>query len=151
MQLTEHFSLEELVASETAARAGIDNMPPPSLMPNMQTLADGLEQVRDVLGGLAIHVNSGYRCPELNRRVGGAANSQHMDGLAADILCPDFGPPLAVCKAIAGSGIPTDQIIHEYGQWCHVSFTKPGLLARGELLTIPHGTPGYQQGLNPIG
>jgi len=150
MQLTEHFSLEELMASETAARAGIDNTPPPSLMRNMQTLAEGLEKVRAALGGLPIHVNSGYRCPALNAMVGGAPDSRHMRGLAADILCPEFGPPLMVCKAVAQSGIATDQVIHEFGHWCHVSFTPDGAAPAGELLTIASVAQGYQPGLNPV-
>ena len=150
MQLTDNFSLEELTVSETAARAGIDNTPPDSLMDNLQTLAQGLEQVRQTLGGLAIHVNSGYRCAELNARIGGAANSRHMNALAADILCADFGPPLAVCKAIAESGIPVDQIIHEFGSWCHVSFPAAGAEAKGTLLTIASASQGYQPGLNPV-
>ena len=150
MQLTEHFSLEELMASDSAARADIDNTPPSSLMGNMQTLAEGLEQVRTALGGLPIHVNSGYRCPALNAKVGGASDSRHMRGLAADILCPEFGPPLTVCKAVAQSGIATDQIIHEFGRWCHVSFTPAGAAPEGELLTIASAAQGYQPGLNPV-
>lgn len=150
MQLTDHFSLEELMASDSAARAGIDNSPPSSLMENMQTLAEGLEQVRTALGGLPIHVNSGYRCPALNARVGGAPDSRHMLGLAADILCPEFGPPLTVCKAVAQSGIAFDQIIHEFGRWCHVSFTPAGAAAEGHLLTIASASQGYQPGLNPV-
>ena len=69
MQLTAHFSLEELIASETATRSGIDNTPPSELMPNLRALADGLEKVRAALGGRPIHINSGYRCPALNKAV----------------------------------------------------------------------------------
>jgi hypothetical protein len=150
MQLTENFSFEELTASDTAARAGIDNTPPDALMTNLQSLAEGLEQVRRTLGGLSIHVNSGYRCPELNAKIGGAPDSRHLSALAADILCPEFGPPLSVCKAIAASGIPIDQIIHEFGHWCHVSFPAPGAIAQGKLMTIASAAQGYQVGLNPV-
>ena len=149
MQLTPNFSLEELIASDTAARAGIDNTPPPALMDNLQALAQGLESVRALLGN-PIHVNSGYRSPALNARVGGAPNSRHMTGLAADILCPQFGTPLDVCRAIAASGIPIDQVIHEYANWCHVSFTPAGAAPRRELLTIASAAQGYQPGLNEI-
>ena len=151
MQLTENFSLEELMASDTAARAGIDNQPPASLMNNLQALAEALEQVRLVLGGYPIHVNSGYRCAALNTKVGGASNSRHMLGLAADILCPQFGPPLTVCQAIAGSGIPVDQVIHEFGRWCHVSVPALGSAPQRELLTIASAAQGYMPGLNPLG
>jgi zinc D-Ala-D-Ala carboxypeptidase len=150
MQLTEHFSLEELVASEVAARSGIDNTPPPWIMSNLKTLADGLEWVRAVLGGRLIHVNSGYRCAALNAAIGGASNSMHMQGLAADILCPEVGPPLVVCRAIVAGGIETDQVIYEFGLWCHVAFAAPGTRARRELLTIASAAQGYRQGLNAI-
>jgi len=106
MMLSEHFSLEELTASEVAARAGIDNTPSPEAMGNLLRLAEGLELVRAALGNNPIHVTSGYRSPRLNQMVGGAKNSMHMQGLAADILCPSFGPPLEVCRAIATSGDP---------------------------------------------
>jgi hypothetical protein len=150
MNLSEHFSLEELTASETAARSGIDNTPAAALMPNLQVLANGLEQVRAVLGNQAIHVNSGYRCPALNAQVGGAANSNHMRGLAADILCPSFGTPLQVCQAIAAANIAVDEVIHEFGKWCHVAFAAPGTQPRDALMTIASAAQGYQQGLLPV-
>ena len=150
MQLTDNFSLEELIASEVASRSGIDNRPPQDLIPNLLTLAKGLEQVRAALRGLPVHVNSGYRCAALNAAVGGAKNSMHVRGLAADILCPQFGTPLQVCRAIVAAGIPTDQIIHEFGHWCHVSFPAAGAAARNELLTIASSAAGYQPGLNPV-
>lgn len=151
MQLSENFSLEELIASETAARLGIDNTPPVSLMPNLRTLAAGLEQVRTALGGHPIHVNSGYRCEALNAKIGGAKASRHMSGLAADIVCPSFGTPLEVCRAIVAAGIRPDQVIHEFGKWCHVSFAAPGAMPREELLTIASAAKGYQVGLHSIG
>ena len=150
MLLTPHFSLEELIASEIAVRQGISNEPPEGLIPNLLILAKGLELVRVTLGNLPIHVNSGYRCPELNRAVGGAQNSMHMQGLAADILCPQFGAPLAICRALSRAVIDTDQIIHEFGHWCHVAFAAPGTVARKQELTIASMASGYQQGLNPV-
>lgn len=151
MQLTAHFSLEELIASETAARSGVDNTPPANLMPNLRALAEGLEQVRAALGGRAIHVTSGYRCAALNAAIGGAKNSMHMQGLAADILCPAFGVPLEVCRAIVAAKLRPDQVIHEFGKWCHVAFAAPGAKPRGELLTIASAVRGYEAGLKPVG
>lgn len=150
MQLSEHFSLEELVASEVAARAGIDNTPPPAIVANLRTLAQGLELVRHALGDLPIHINSGYRCAALNKKVGGASESAHLSGLAADIVCPQFGSPIEVCRAIASQHIATDQIIHEFGSWCHVAFAAPGQFARNQRLTIVSGAQGYVSGLNPV-
>jgi len=126
MMLSEHFSLEELTASEVAARAGIDNTPSPEAMRNLLRLTEGLELVRAALRNNPINVTSGYRSPRLNQMVGGAKNSMHTQGLAADILCPSFSPPLEVCRAIAASGIPVHQIIHEFGRWCHVAFAPEG-------------------------
>ena len=150
MQLTEHFSMEELIASETAARAGIDNSPTDDIIVNLRLLAEGLERARAALNGKPIHINSGYRSPRLNAAVGGASKSMHMRGLAADILCPQFGPPLEVCRALARAGLGTDQIIHEFGKWCHVAFPARSAAPRGELLTIASLAKGYQHGLNPV-
>lgn len=150
MQLTDHFSLEELIASEYAVRHNIDNSPPADILVNLRVLAEGLERVRTALGSKPIHVNSGYRCKALNEALKGAPNSRHMQGLAADIVCPQFGPPLAVCRAIAAAGLPIDQVIHEFGQWTHVAFAAPGKSPDRTLLTIAHDGRGYQPGLNPV-
>ena len=150
MQLTEHFSLEELIVSDFAVRHGIDNAPSAEILANLGVLAEGLERVRAVLGGKPIHVNSGYRCAALNTALNGAPDSRHMQGLAADIVCPQFGPPLTVCRAIASAGFPTDQVIHEFGQWTHVAFAAPGKTPGRQLLTIAHDGRGYQTGLNAI-
>jgi hypothetical protein len=144
LNLSEHFSLEEFVVSNTAVRAGIDNTPAPEIVANLITLAKGLELVRAALGGRPIHVTSGYRCSRLNQMVGGSVRSMHLQGLAADIICPEFGTPYDICQAIAGAHITFDQLIHEYGRWCHIGFAdKP----RGELLTIHTAAVGYEHGL----
>lgn len=144
-QLSQHFSLEELVASGTAARYGIDNTPPPSIVEHLKVLAAGLERIRALLGDKPLHVNSGYRCPTLNRVVGGAPDSAHMQGWAADIICPAYGDPPAVCRALAASDLPFDAVIHE-GTWTHASFDPQ---ARRRLLTAHFGTLGttYTEGL----
>jgi len=150
MQLSPNFSLEELIASEVAARAGINNSPGPAVIENLRRLAQGLELVRLAVGSCPIHINSGYRSPALNARVGGVSSSAHVRGLAADIVCPQFGSPLEVCRAIAEQDFETDQIIHEFGKWCHVAFAPPGAIARKQLLTIASASKGYAQGLNPV-
>ena len=150
MQLSAHFSLEELIASETAVRSGIDNTPPEELLANLRVLAEGLEKVRAALGGRPIHVNSGYRCLTLNAAIGGAKSSLHLKGLAADIICPQYGPPLAVCRAMVSARVRTDQVIHEFGSWCHVAFAPPGVVPRAELFTIASATRGYERGLKPV-
>lgn len=140
MQLTEHFSLEELIA--TSHRA-IDNTPPPETVDKLRVTARGLEHVRLLLGTTVI-VTSGYRCPALNDAVGGAPDSQHMRGEAADFIAPAYGTPYAICSLLAASDLRYDQLIFE-GTWVHISFVDYRL-PRRSLLTWRHGQ-GYEVGL----
>ena len=145
-QLSDHFSLEELIFSETAARQGIDNTPSPGIVENLGRIAIKLEEVRSLLGGASIHVSSGYRSPELNSFIGGSRTSAHMKGLAADFIVPAFGSALDVARAIAASGIVFDQLIHEYGTWVHIGLAAKGAAPRRQKLSIFKGT-GYLNGI----
>ena len=120
MNLTEHFSLAELVASQVATRKGIDNKPGPAIVTNLTRLAALLEQVR-VLVGVPITVSSGYRSPALNKAVGGAASSAHVLGLAADISTAKLAPK-ALALLIRQSAIVFDQLIYE-GTWVHIGLS----------------------------
>jgi zinc D-Ala-D-Ala carboxypeptidase len=143
MQLSPHFSLAQLIRSDTAEKAGIDNSPSAEAVENLRQLAQGLERVRALLGA-PLEISSGYRCPALNEAVGGSSASQHLQGLAADFVCPGFGPPLAVARAIQQSEIDFDQCILEYGRWVHLSFSP---VPRGRVLTIYDEKDGYLAGL----
>jgi putative chitinase len=143
MNLSEHFSLEEATASETATRLGINNQPNEQQLENMKKAAEGMEKVRALLGK-SIHVNSWLRLPEVNVAVGGSKISSHMDGWAVDFVCKDFGNPLAVCQAIEAAGIQFDQLIHEYSTWTHLSFAPE---MRGQKLTIFRPEGKYKIGL----
>lgn len=121
MQLTQHFALEELVFSSTAQRLNIDNTPDSDTIQRLMVTAMGLEKIRALLGA-PLHIDSGYRCPTLNKAVGGVPDSAHISGYAADFICPEFGSPLTIARTIAGSGINFDQCIVECNQWVHVSF-----------------------------
>lgn len=135
-QISPHFSLEELITSTNAARLGIDNHPAAVAYENLKRLATSGELVRTLLG-FPIHVNSAYRCPELNAATPGSSKtSAHMDGLAMDFICPGFGTPLQICQAISASDIPFDQVIYEFGAWCHFAIAHKGLIGRRDLLTI---------------
>jgi hypothetical protein len=140
MILSEHFTLEELVFSSTAQRLRIDNSLPPNLMGALTNTARGMERVRSVLGDCPIRIDSGYRSPELNLAVGGQANSQHLKAEAVDFVCPAFGFPIDVCRALAAERLQVnfDQLIYEY-DWVHVSFVADGLLPRYQVATIQPG------------
>jgi uncharacterized protein YcbK (DUF882 family) len=136
MQLSEHFSLEELTASDTAARNGLDNTPGPIAYQNLVRLANFLEEVKKVLGGKPIMINSAYRGPEVNKHVGGQKASQHLVGCAADIRVPGMTPDQVV-RAIIASDLQYDQLIREFESWTHVSITnEEDSTPRGQTLII---------------
>lgn len=144
MQLTQHFTLEELTFSSTAARLAIDNTPSLEIVARLTKTAMGLEQVRALLGA-PMHIDSGYRCPALNKAVGGVPDSAHVQGYAADFIAPDFGSPLQIARAIAGSGIALDQVIQE-GTWVHISF-DPRLRHQALTATFGPGGATYAKGV----
>lgn len=120
MNLTPHFTLEELTASETAERNGWDNSPNDQELANLTRLADFLEQVKVVLNGKPIIISSGLRTKKVNDAVGSKDTSQHRLGCAADFKVPGVTPDEVVRKIVA-SGIGYDQIIREYDRWIHIS------------------------------
>jgi zinc D-Ala-D-Ala carboxypeptidase len=148
-KLTDHFFLSELTASQAAERRGIRNVPSEAQQLNLYRLAMMLEQVRSSLGDRALLVSSGYRNASLNVLVGGAINSDHLDGRAADFTVPGFGDARLVAQAISESGIEFDQLIYE-GTWVHISVAKQGVKPRKQILTarFTRGAPTrYLQGI----
>ena len=144
MMLSAHFSLDELTQSETALRKGIANVPDAETIENLKILAQGLERVRALLGH-PMYITSAYRGPKLNSAIGGSKTSAHVEGFAADFVCPGFGSPKDVCKAIRDSDIDFDQLIYE-GTWVHFS-VAPAM--RKSILTahFDNGTVRYSQGI----
>ena len=130
MNLSPHFSLAELVSSQVATRKGIDNAPEPAIVANLTRLAALLEQVRALVGA-PIAISSGYRSPALNKAVGGAANSSHVLGLAADISTAKLTPK-ALALLIRQSDIAFDQLIYE-GTWVHIGLSTG--MPRRQVLT----------------
>jgi zinc D-Ala-D-Ala carboxypeptidase len=136
MQLSTHFTLAEFTASQWAARAGIENEPGPVELENLKRLAMTMEMVRYALGA-PILITSGYRCPEVNRHVGGSSTSMHVQGLAADFIAPGFGTPYQVAqKLLSVEAIKFDQLIHEYGRWVHLGLAVTGKEPRLQALSI---------------
>lgn len=82
--MSKFFDLSEFVYSETAFRKGIVNTPSFEIVENLSELAEVLDGIREAWGS-PIRVTSGYRCPELNKAVGGVANSCHQKGTCADL------------------------------------------------------------------
>ena len=116
-----YFSINELTRSTTAARLGIDNTPPAEAARSLEALvANILDPLRKAYGK-PIKVTSGYRCPMLNRAVGGARNSQHIKGEAADITAGSPTENLYIYNLL--KNLPVDQAINEYNySWIHVSY-----------------------------
>jgi len=130
--LSAHFSLEEAIASQTAARLDIDNDPPLDVVRNMKKAALGMELVRMELNSNAIHVSSWYRSPKLNEALGSKPTSAHTRGFAIDFTCPTAGRPVDIVRRLKASGLKFDQLIHEFNSWIHISFDGE----RRQVLTI---------------
>lgn len=119
MKLTDHFSLEEMTASDIAVRHSINNNPSGDIVVNLRRLAEFLEKVRLLLNK-PIHINSAYRSPEVNNLLGSKPTSQHCYGCAADIKVGGLTPDQVV-KAVVKSDLKYDQVIREFDSWVHIS------------------------------
>ena len=164
-RLTDNFFLSEFTQSQTAVRLGIPNEPDQRQLANLRLNADGMEEVRGLLG-VPILISSGLRTEALERVIserdylswcrrhtlqpGPSAweryfsRKQHPKGLATDFTAPAYGPPLEVCRRIVQSDIKFDQVIHEH-TWVHISWPEAGKAARREALTLI--AEGYAKGI----
>lgn len=121
-----YFTIEELTRSTTATAREINNTPTPEIKANLERL---VEKVLDPLRekyGKPITVNSGYRCPELNKAVGGSKTSDHMNGFSVDITA-SCKKENAILFQIIKDNFDFDQLIwekgnSEYPDWIHVSY-----------------------------
>lgn len=124
--MSKYFTIEELCHSDTANARGIDNTPTEEVKENLQALIENvLDPVREWYGK-PIYVNSGYRCTELNKAVGGVSNSQHVKGEAADIDVHNTTENQQIYDYIT-QNLTFDQCLFENGgAWIHVSYKKDG-------------------------
>lgn len=139
MKISDNFTLEELTESDAAARLGLQNRPSVDALANITRLAQKLEEVRAIIEK-PLDIRSGYRSPEVNKAIGGAERSQHMEGLAADFKVKGM-TPYEVCQAIRMSSVGFDQLIHEFGAWTHISIPASGCAPRNMELTYKKGRP----------
>lgn len=128
MKLTENFTIQELTYSVTAEANKIDNRPSVQVVANLKALCENvLQPLRNILG-CPVLITSGFRCAELNKKIGGRPNSQHLTGFAADFVVP--GKTLKEVFQIIKTKLPYDQLLYEYSKdglcWIHVSFRNDG-------------------------
>ena len=152
MNLSANFSLHELTKSEAALRHDMDNTPPPQALANLQALATAvLQPVRDHFAR-GVKVNSGYRSPDVNAKVGGSRTSDHCQGMAADIEIPGVANH-ELAEWIQGN-LPYTQLILEFytrgvpdSGWVHVSY-NPANLKKQDLTAVKeNGKTVYLNGL----
>lgn len=152
MKLSNNFELEEFLRSETAARMGrLITDPPQEIVDNLAQLCINiLEPLRALCGNRIVTPLSGWRPSWLNHMVGGANDSDHMIGGAADIRIAGL-TPLEVCTTIAHSDLPFRQCILEFNAWTHISKPRAGETPRREVLTAKKagGRTVYEQGIQP--
>ena len=115
--MTPHFTLEELTHTDHRT---LDNTPNETEQANIQRLAEFLEELKTLLGGKPIMVNSAFRSKAVNDAVGSKDTSQHRIGCAADIRVPGMTPDQVV-RAIIASDLGFDQVIREFDRWTHIS------------------------------
>jgi len=132
MQLSEHFSLEELTHTDHRT---LDNTPTDAELANLVRLAEFLEVVRSVLDNRNLLINSAFRSKAVNDSVGSKDTSQHRTGCAADIRVSGLTPDQVVASIIA-SDIEYDQIIKEFDRWTHISIPFEGVAPRKTALII---------------
>ena len=152
MQLTENFSLAEMVKSETALRQGLDNTPGETEIENLRLLCRQVLQPLRNAYGRGIKVNSGFRHPDVNAAVGGSRTSDHCKGQAADIEIP--GIPNADLAAYIAEYFQFTQLILEFytpgipdSGWVHVSYDPNNLKRQVMTAMKENGKTVYKQGL----
>lgn len=152
MNLTKNFTLAEMTKSETALRHGMDNIPGDVEITNLKTLCEKvLQPVRDHYAK-GVKVNSGFRAPAVNQKVGGSPTSDHCKGQAADIEIPSV--PNAELAQWISDNLEYTQLILEFytpgvpdSGWVHVSYDPANLKKQNLTAVKRDGKTVYLQGL----
>jgi len=152
MQLSANFTLSEMVKSETALRYDMDNTPGDSEIENLKVLCEKvLQPVREHYGK-GVKVNSGFRHPEVNAKVGGSKTSDHCKGQAADIEIP--GVANADLAEWIKNNLDFTQLILEFytpgvpdSGWVHVSYDSANLKKQVMTAMKENGKTVYKPGL----
>lgn len=152
MNLTANFTLSEMTKSETALRYGMANDPSQTEIDNLRTLCEEvLQKVRDHYG-MGVKVNSGFRHPLVNAKVGGSTTSDHCKGMAADIEIP--GVANADLAQWIADNCQFRQLILEFytpgipdSGWVHVSYDPNDLKKQILTATKKDGKTVYLPGL----
>ena len=152
--LTPNFTLEELTHTD---HRELDNTPTTTekciidgkevivnAYENLPRLANFLEQLKVILGGKPIMVNSAFRSESVNTAVGSKNTSDHRRGCAADIRVPGMTPD-EVTRAIINSDLPYQQVIREFDRWTHVAITTndSDVPKKSKLIIDKSGTRAY--------
>jgi hypothetical protein len=133
MNLSAHFTLAELTHTD---HRQLENVPNEKELENLKRLAAFLEEVKVILGGKTIMVNSAFRSKAVNDAVGSKDTSQHRVGCAADFRVPGM-PPDEVVRNIVETDLKFDQIIREFDAWTHISIPNiAGAIPRRQALII---------------
>lgn len=141
MNLSPNFTLEEMTRSQTALRLGVDNNPYPEDVANLQTLCLSLLEPARTILGVPLHVDSGYRSPDVNTAVGGAIDSAHIEGRAADVIPIGMSLIDAFNTLRINTTLSFDQLIIECGAWLHISIAPAAAVPRRMAMTAS-GRPG---------
>jgi zinc D-Ala-D-Ala carboxypeptidase len=146
MKLTPNFSLSELIESPTAKKLGIDNTPTAEHLANMKYVCEKILEPARAHFNKPVQVNSSYRCPELNKAIGGSTTSQHVNGQAVDFEIP--GVSNKVLADWVSENVEYDQVILEFfnpaegpnSGWVHASIKKEGGNRKQKLVASKDGT-----------
>ena len=142
-KLSPHFTLKEFLASQTAKRKGIPNIPDEKQVRNMKALCTHLlEKIRTGLrekqnSDALVMLSSGFRSAKLNKKIGGSSKkSQHMKGQAADFHVWGVSLFDAFKYIVCDSNLEFDQCIWEFGGWIHISYNNYGVANRNQILSV---------------